>query len=325
MEKKIIYLNEKPFELTLPTGGNAPEVSVTENEWDRVLVSGCYFNSDMNGVCVGSWCHERPIASPTDYVVRGRFTPGNWGYDYDDTQSVMIGYRPVLLPLDADTLQFDSTLLQYLNGSTVRMGVFAVNDKVLTAPYNYVYQVGDVVVLRGDIGYKDKAIEWAVFDGKLISVYNLMVNVSRNQLIELGLVAGNKPKELKNVLDGHIRGEYIGSNYVLITVPTIQNYKKWESKDKDGFSIIAVNSKYLLKYATEGGYANLEDYFNRYNIEEEVYLEYCARKEDAIAFTYRPNCENKLRLGESMDDEKLWVMTEFLSKYLNQWIMKNLG
>lgn len=323
MERKIIYLNEKPFELTLPTGGTMPHDNSVRNDWDSVLSSGCYFNYEKGLMVIGSWCIDRPLLSRKDRVVRGRGTSRNWGYAFETTQAMNIGFRPVLLPLDDKTLEFYPSLLSYMNGSIIKMGNFVVNNTVLCPPFGHVYQVGDVVDLRDDIQNRNKGIEWAVMDGKLICVDNLMVNVSYEQLIRLGLLPDRVERIENPVVDKSIAGQYLGLKYVLVTVPSLLTFEEQKRAEKQGkdrfdwFTVLAVKLSYLLDYVhKETSFDSLRDYFEKRDYKEEVFLENLARNEDALAFIYRPMSDNKLILSNNMDGEKLWVLTEFLYKYL---------
>lgn len=318
MDRIIIYLNDRPFELTLPTGGNDLG---TSSEWESALDFGGKFKTTYKDKPMSSWCREVSVRYPNKYIIRGFDSPRRWGYGSEILQNMNIGYRPVLLPLNPDTFLFDSSIFECLNKKTIKMGVLVVNENIISKPSNYVYKRGDRIQIKDDKGSDKGRIEWLVFEGKLIAVKNLVINVSRRQLVNMELVGGEKKRDITDpILDLIIRGENIGSDYVLLTLPVSLNWQEQEKLSPNGeviLSLVAVDKVFLTEFIKKGPYKNLEDFYKNYNIDDEVLLENMARRVNAVAFSYRPMCDNTMVLGETMDKEKFQVLVNFINKYFS--------
>lgn len=309
MNRNIIYLEDHPYELTLPTGGKTvSEVS----DWDAILDSDCELNIERNGKYIASWCLDKVSFDNEKYVVRGRELLRRWEYNDETVRSFDIGYRPMLVPLNPETLLFDPSCYKCENGTVIFLGFLVVNGKGITRPSNYEYRMGDKVEIKDTVIEKGYFIKWCVYNGKLIAVDNLMVNVSRRQLVNLGLVYGERKRDITDpILNTMIRGDSLGPNYLLLTVPAPLEKNEKVGKERI-LSLVAVKRSFMEEYA----YDYLDKYLKTYDIDSEDKLEYVARKENAVAFSYRPMSGNAIILGEEMDYEKLEVLTMFIKEYL---------
>lgn len=130
---KICHINGQPYMVSVPTGGKSEDAK--NNQWDELVN---FIGEDCNNLFhwdhIFSWCQEK-IGS--DSVTRGYFLPRLWNYYTASTRSVIFGFRPVLTPLDPDTMQPDISLLEDIpDGRIFALASLYMNGKVVKNPTN---------------------------------------------------------------------------------------------------------------------------------------------------------------------------------------------
>ena len=162
----VIFIDGRPYAVSLPTGGKTQEDR--NNDWDHALDAGCRLN------CKGvySWCLE--LRGEWQHTIRGNLSDRYWYEGINTDRYQDSGFRPVLTPLDPNTLAPDSNAYQGMDGLEVELGSITIEEE----PYR---------IITGNTA-DGKPIKWAVFGGKLIAVDNLATGVSWNDLNALGYV-----------------------------------------------------------------------------------------------------------------------------------------
>lgn len=321
MKRNIIYLNDRPFELTLPTGGDDSPKSGSSSDWDKMIDLESNISNTFMGKVIGSFCLERNKAHSNRYVIRGLYSSRTWDLIDRETKSMEIGYRPVLIPLEVESLEFNPTFTEYFNGYSVKLGNFMVNGTVLESRYTHIFKPTDKVEIVSDIGHKDKCIEWTVVNGKLICSDNLLVNISRENLIAQGLLPQEEKKYVGTTIDTAFRGNYLCSNYVLVTTPTFFSGDGldtfYEMDPGPSYTILAVKVPFIKDFINveQSSYHDWKEFLEHCDLDSLSTLEYQAWQGDALAFSFRPDCKNKLILPRNVDDETLNVLSEFMKKY----------
>lgn len=317
MKKKrnIIYLNNAPYEITFPTGGVDWD-DKEGNDWDRILKVYPRLINRHNKIGVGSWCLEQEKPGSNKRIFRGHSFLYGRGSAHETTQCDYIGWRPMLIPLNSDTLKFDPEIFSLLNGRKIKLGTLIVNDEIVSAPYDFINGSINRVVLGDDIAYDNKLIDWVVFDGKLIALKNLLINVSWLHLEQMGFVI--REDSDVPVVDNTIRGTSLGDGYLLMTVPASLSEEEQQelSFDEENYMAqIGIKESFLQEYVKGTAYTSLSDFLQNYDPSFLVTLETLALQHGALAFSYRPDLDNKLVLPKKVDDTILRVLRTFLNNF----------
>jgi len=237
MEKKaennITYIDGIPYAVRLPDGGKK-ELSGSSEFGMLMRGAGTVdMHCDMR-----SWCSNRFVGTlfnedggyywdAAGYVTHYDGRPENWSVDRENMSSYGLGFRPVLTPLDKETLEPDLSRFGNLpKGSLVRLGSLYMNDEPLPNPVDpiaspmpkydghpeYGFYPGDVPKydhkssLRIGDTAKDpaKQIQFVAVDGKLVADRVLLGCVTHDELEaqfhftkDPSLIKGKEDKDLQ--------------------------------------------------------------------------------------------------------------------------------
>lgn len=307
MKRNIIYINNYPYKITLPSGGDTAQTT-QHSDWDNALKTHAYIKNDHNGEIVGSWCSNIAKEDSNKRAVRGLMTTKSWDSLSANARSLHVGFRPMLFPLGPNSLGYEPSLLSYMSGKKIQMGTLIVNGKIMIRPFEYIYRKGDRVEIGDSVGDKSKLIEWAVSDFRLIALNNLMIDVSWNQLLELGFISGyDMPSEAVDVNTAIFRGITMGNGYLLMSVGSQKN---------SDLTQMVVKESFIENYIKFSPYANLVDFFQTYHPETSQHIEGLAKEAEAWAFSYKPYMEKKLDITENTTSNVLGMLMKFMNKYL---------
>lgn len=192
-----VYLNGQPWALCLPTGGrNEGEPC----QWNRVMDMLGEYADLMHYRKMYSWCQETVEFLEIDSPIRGYESPYEWDHWVSSFQTVDIGYRPVLIPLNPQTLIPDPKKLASIpDGEILRMGALYMDDTPLNVPSNPIddgdiprYHQGARLHILDAPADDAKIIHWIKCDDFIIADRNLLWGISKEELIKQGLVFGRK-------------------------------------------------------------------------------------------------------------------------------------
>ncbi len=193
----FVTINGQLFAVRLPTGGayhGAP------SEWDSMLDILGEKNPAFHSKNILSWCQDTASDAPDCRVYRGQLTARHWNNTYHYRSYPHVGYRPVLEPLDPDTLMPDTSKLQDIqDGTILTMGSFYVNGMPVPLPKDPVW-CGDIpqymenkTLTIGDTDADPKNQLRFIKCGSLLWCdRNLMTNMSWDTLASFGLVHGKE-------------------------------------------------------------------------------------------------------------------------------------
>ncbi len=193
----FITINGQLFAVRLPTGGayhGAP------SEWDSMLDILGEKNPAFHSKNILSWCQDTASDAPDCRVYRGQLTARHWNNTYHYRSYPHVGYRPVLEPLDPDTLMPDASKLQDIkDGTILTMGSFYVNGMPVPLPKDPVW-CGDIpqymenkTLTIGDSDADPKNQLRFIKCGVLLWCdRNLMTDMSWDTLDAFGLVFGRE-------------------------------------------------------------------------------------------------------------------------------------
>ena len=151
---KICYINGQPYIVSVPTGGKSEGEDDKHNQWDELINFLGEESNDIfywKGIC--SWCQERVLAS--NRAVRGYPSARYWNSINATHRSVNVGFRPVLVPLDPDTLNPEPSLLADIpDGRVFALASLYMGKKVIkssvTIPGNVPNYILDEEIILGD-------------------------------------------------------------------------------------------------------------------------------------------------------------------------------
>lgn len=206
-KNNITFIDGMPYAVCLPDGGKQGQAEQSEF---ATLMRGAGL-TDMHCM-MRSWCSNRFVGTVLNeeegfyWDAAGIVThydgrKENWNVDRSDSYSYGLGFRPVLVPLDPDTLKpAPDRFGDLLNGSLVQLGTLYMDDKALLNPVDPVsspmpdlvggFYPGDVPVyekgasLRIGDTLKDEGtqIRFVVVGGKLVSDRVILGCVSHDDL-----------------------------------------------------------------------------------------------------------------------------------------------
>lgn len=203
----ITYIDGMPYAVCLPDGGKQRQAEQSEF---ATLIRGAGL-TDMHCM-MRSWCSNRFVGTVLNeeegfywdgagFVTHYDGRQENWSVDRSDSYSYGLGFRPVLVPLDPNTLlPAPGRFGDLLDGSLVQLGTLYMDDKALRNPEDPVaspmpklvdgFYPGDVPVYEkgaslriGDTS-KDECnqIRFIAVGGKLVSDRVILGCVSHDDL-----------------------------------------------------------------------------------------------------------------------------------------------
>jgi len=187
----ITYIDGQPFHVRLLAGGTHPGA---ENEWDRFKAASGHNNDLIHYDQMYSWCLDVPNGNPSSRVGQG----ATWTYDTASSESPCMGFRPVLEPLDPDTLHPCSNRFQYIQeGSRIQMGALYMDDQPQCTPLDPT-STGDIPDYKAEASLRigdstldsSKHIRWIKWGDLFVCDRNLVKNISWDDLNRQGLVYG---------------------------------------------------------------------------------------------------------------------------------------
>lgn len=205
-EKNVgpVYIDGNSYVVRLLTGGAEAGVP---NEWDSVLktlewkLRLPYFSG------VASWCQDSAVP-PVGYepmysvrVVRGFETTRDWSRADSQMRMAKLVFRPVLEPVDPETMQPNPDLLSDIeDGIIVTRGTLYVGKTACVNPQNPVpdgdipsytslKKIGRSNIYIGDsLSDEDKLIRWVKCGGLLVADRGILNCVSWEDLKKNRLV-----------------------------------------------------------------------------------------------------------------------------------------
>ena len=164
---KVITIDGRPYYIRLPFGGRGLG-AIAKSEWNRACALGAISQDNT----AFSWCMETP-GNTNHRVVRG----GEHGKEWNDLNSTAlmadVGFRPVLIPLDLESLNPNLDAYKGHDGKIFSFGVLKLRHD------GYITIVDDA---------PGPLIKWAAFDGKFIAVNVLTTSVSWDALNKMGFI-----------------------------------------------------------------------------------------------------------------------------------------
>ena len=184
----ITYIDGNPYSVRLLMVGTRPGVP---NEWDSLLDDLGEDDGLLHWNQMFFWGQETDKQFSAYHANRRYYSARYWHITTASYRSVGLGFRPVLEPLDPDTLTSDK------DGKVIRLGSLYMDGKALPNPKHPTWN-GDIpdyidgAELRiGDSAQDpDHQIRWIQWRGILVSDRVLLKRVSWNDLNVQGLVFG---------------------------------------------------------------------------------------------------------------------------------------
>lgn len=192
-----VMIDGRPYAVRLPTGGS---FHGEPSEWDGMLDTLGEKAPALHSKNILSWCQDTARDHPDCRVYRGQLSARHWNNTYHYRAYPHVGYRPVLEPLDPDTLQPEPSLLSdILDGSILTMGSFFVNGVPRPLPQEPFWcgdipQYRDHAVLSIGDTHPDtrNRLRFIKCGGLLWCDRNLMTGMSWDVLLDSGLVYGQE-------------------------------------------------------------------------------------------------------------------------------------
>jgi len=208
----VIFLKNKAYRVRIPTG----HISQPEGkcEWDAILDALGEENSLLHWSGIWTWCQEpvRSVAAeenpigrflPVDHsALRGCTAPRGWNVASQDIRANYMGFRPILEPVDPETMTLDrARWADVPTGTGMPLGTLYMDDNPLTIPKNPIdtgdipdYVPGAQLRIGRTLTDPDKQIRVIKCGDIFIADRVLIKNISWADLDRLGLVYGQKAK-----------------------------------------------------------------------------------------------------------------------------------
>lgn len=190
----IVYLDNKAFCIRVPTS----------EEWDKLPA---YVKAhDLHWEYIWSWLQD-PIpdnssSQPTHRMLRGCTALCAPCAAHSDSKGPYIGFRPIFVPIDPETLQPDMTQwTDTEDGTVLTLGTLYMNNAPLAVPQdptdrgdipNYIpgatLHIGHY---EPDPAYQIQAIKCGWL---FVADRNLLKDISWNELDRCGMIYGDKSK-----------------------------------------------------------------------------------------------------------------------------------
>ena len=196
MQYRPVFIDGRPYAVRLPTGGSS---FGEDSEWDQMLDILGEKNPDFHAKNILSWCQDTDRNDPNCRVYRGQISPRhrNSTYSYRCEYS-HIGYRPVLEPLDPQTLQpTPDTLRDLPDGTILTMGSFYLDGVPQPIPTDPdwcgnipQYRAGRTIAIGDTASGTDRQLRFIKCGNLLWCDRNLLTCVSWDTLSDFNLVCG---------------------------------------------------------------------------------------------------------------------------------------
>lgn len=180
----ITIIDDKEYKVRLLTGGNQEGV---DNEWDTLMDAFQENNELLHWKHIYSLCQENGYNLTLYRVRRGFSSARFWGCSYASRQGVFLGFRPVLEPLETDTL---STII---DGSILQFGTLYMDDVALANPKIPIWDgdipdyVPNTMLQIGDTSSdEERQIRWVKWRNILVADRNILKNISWEKLNTFG-------------------------------------------------------------------------------------------------------------------------------------------
>lgn len=184
---KICWINGQPYSVTLPTGGD--NHGGKNNQWDEMIEFLGEDESDsvFHWAMMTSWCQK---GGWKEMFVRGGISARYTG-DSRTLSLQLIGFRPILIPLNEKTLIPDPELLADIpDGYRFALASLYMDNKVVqnpTKPFNIPDYIEGADVFLGDRDANPKNWIYVIkHKGVLWSDRNLLKKISSDSLEKLG-------------------------------------------------------------------------------------------------------------------------------------------
>lgn len=179
----LTYIDGKPYRVHLPKGGNR----LAGLDWDRIIIFLDGSDERFHWKGIASWCIEPDVC-------RGETLYGCGGAHQPGVKSETIGFRPVLTPLDPETMAPDRNAWSgiedgeiitfgslYMGGKAVSVRKEFTNEPVLTA-----YVPGTRLTVGDSVPDPQKQIGFIKFKGEFWANQNLLNCISWRDLQRQG-------------------------------------------------------------------------------------------------------------------------------------------
>ena len=179
----LTYIDGQPYQVHLPKGGNR----LSGLDWDRMIMFLNGSDERFHWKGIFSWCMEPDVC-------RGETLYGCGWAHRPDTQAENIGFRPVLTPLDTETMEPDPNAWPgiedgevitfgslYMGGKAVSVRNESTNEPLLTA-----YVPGTSLTIGDSVPDPQKQIPFIKFKGELWATQNLLNFISWRDLQRQG-------------------------------------------------------------------------------------------------------------------------------------------
>lgn len=200
------YIDGKPYAVRLLTGGSYDTPPDVTPEWDEIVNFLMERDEIFHYRGLSSWTQDQipNRFNGTLFIHRGgQVYP--YGYFSNSIRNDSAGYRPVLEPLNPDTLEPNpSALADMEDGTFVKLGTLYMGKAPVRVP-NRPYEFGDNDMqeyVPGEklyIGDTDKnpenQIQFIKHKGILVADRNLLRKITWGDLHRQGLVFGDEPKK----------------------------------------------------------------------------------------------------------------------------------
>lgn len=187
---KICWINGQPYSVGLPTGGM--DKDDRDNQWDKMIDflgedSDSRFHWRMNF----SWCENTVYPGRSYRASRGLHSARYWYYYLTSHRFMRIGFRPVLMPLNAGTLEPDPSLLEDIpDGERIALASLYVDgNPVLLSNGNGAIYKNEGKIILGDRSENPKNWLYVIkHEGLLWADQNVLINISWDELRRQGYV-----------------------------------------------------------------------------------------------------------------------------------------
>ena len=190
--RRMVTLHHDLFQVLLPdTETGNPLITAT---WTEFANSCGPADSLWNWSKVFSWAGFN-LGNDTA-MVRGNHSPSFCSKVNVDLRSDHIGFRPVMLPLNNKTGEYDAYRLSlFNNGDLIRFGTLYMDDEPVPVrqaggELPVCYRIGAKLDFRCDESNQAYWIPWIYFNGKLMAAANLLCGISWNDLYQQGFAIG---------------------------------------------------------------------------------------------------------------------------------------
>lgn len=189
---KICYINGQPYMVSVPTGGKSEDDK--NNQWDELIN---FLGADCNHIFhwerMCSWCQEKVSMPYQGCVIRGGDSARYW-YSTISSRYMNVGLRPVLVPLDPDTLNPDPSLLADIpDGRVFALASLYMGKKVIKSSVSLPgeipnYILGEEIILGDRDANPENWIYVIKYKDLLWTDRNILKMISWDDLKQQGFV-----------------------------------------------------------------------------------------------------------------------------------------